>query len=153
MSKTSEGGGFGRFEGRVHILPIRIYYEDTDLSGVVYHANYLRYMERGRSEFFRCAGIARLAMLDDGEPTAWTLRKASLHFLKPARVDDLIDVHTKAAALTGVRMVADQKIYCGATLLALGCVEACVITLAGKPRRIPQIVGEKLRPFVWEEES
>ena len=68
--------GHGRFEGKAHILPIRIYYEDTDLSGVVYHANYLRYMERGRSEFFRCAGIARLAIWTSEEPTAWTLRKA-----------------------------------------------------------------------------
>ena len=53
----SEPSGLGRFDGKVHILPIRIYYEDTDLSGVVYHANYLRYMERGRTEFFRLAGV------------------------------------------------------------------------------------------------
>ena len=85
---------FGRFEGKTHILPLRIYYEDTDLSGVVYHANYLRYMERGRSEYFRAAGITRLAMLEEAEPTAWTIRKAALDYFKPARVDDLIEVHT-----------------------------------------------------------
>ena len=81
----------------MHILPIRVYYEDTDLSGVVYHANYLRFMERGRSEFFRCAGI-RLAMLDDAEPTAWTLRRAKLEYFRPARLDDPIEVHTTCAA-------------------------------------------------------
>ena len=62
--------GLGRFEGKTHILPISVYYEDTDLSGVVYHANYLRYMERGRTEFFRLAGISKMAGLEEEEPTA-----------------------------------------------------------------------------------
>jgi acyl-CoA thioester hydrolase len=140
--------GAGRFEGKVHILPIRIYYEDTDLSGIVYHANYLRYMERGRSEFFRCAGITRLAMLEKSEATAWTLRRASIEYIRPARLDDLIEVHTRAISLTGARMTADQKIYCGPTLLTHGRVEACIITLDGKPRRIPPEIREKLQPFV-----
>ena len=85
MSDGHEGDvkGLGRFDGKTHILPIRIYYEDTDLSGVVYHANYLRFMERGRSEYFRCAGVTRLAMLDDPEPTAWTIRKAQLEYFRP----------------------------------------------------------------------
>jgi acyl-CoA thioester hydrolase len=142
--------GFGHFEGKIHILPIRIYYEDTDLSGVVYHANYLRFMERGRSEFFRCAGITRLAMLDDAEPTAWTLRKATLEYLRPARVDDLIEVHTACTALTGARMNADQKIYLSGQLLTRGQIEACVITLSGKPRRIPEEFRGKLLPLLLE---
>ena len=140
--------GAGRFEGFVHILPIRIYYEDTDLSGVVYHANYLRFMERGRSEFFRCAGIARLVMGEGNESTAWTLRRASLEYFRPARLDDLIEVRTQATALSGARMSADQKIYRDADLLAHGQVEACIITLSGKPRRIPDDVHAKLLPYV-----
>ena len=141
---------FGRFAGKVHILPIRVYYEDTDLSGLVYHANYLRYMERGRSEFFRAAGIVRLAQLEHPEPTAWTLRKAALEYFRPARLDDLIEVHTRCTSLTGARMTADQEIYCGQTLLVHGQVEACIITLAGKPRRIPDLIRSKLLPFVDE---
>jgi len=140
--------GAGHFDGKVHILPIRIYYEDTDLSGIVYHANYLRYMERGRSEFFRSAGITRLAMFDQPEATAWTLRRVSLEYLRPARLDDLIEVHTRATSLTGARMNADQKIYCGQRLLTHGVVEACIITLDGKPRRIPLEIRGKLEPFV-----
>jgi len=142
-------GGHGHFEGKVHILPIRIYYEDTDLSGVVYHANYLRYMERGRSEYFRCAGIARLAQLDDPEPTVWTLRKVALEYFRPARLDDLIEVRTTCPSLTVARMLADQKIYAGDTLLVHGTVEACVMNMAGKPRRIPQRLRDKLAPFVY----
>lgn len=138
---------FGRFEGKTHILPVRIYYEDTDLSGVVYHANYLRYMERGRSEYFRALGIKRAA-LDDSEPTAWTLRKAQLEYFRPARVDDLIEIHTKATTLTGVRMSAEQTIYCAGALLTRGFVEACIVTLSGKPRRISQEIRDKIQPFL-----
>ena len=146
----SELAGLGRFEGKVHILPIRIYYEDTDLSGVVYHANYFRYMERGRTEFFRLAGVTKMAMLEDAEPTAWTLRNASIEFFKPARLEDPIEVHTTCPLLSGARMHADQKINCRGTLLAHGKVEACVMTLSGKPRRIPQAVREKLLPYLLE---
>jgi acyl-CoA thioester hydrolase len=139
----------GHFEGKTHILPIRIYYEDTDLSGVVYHANYLRFMERGRSEFFRAADIW-LAKLDDAEPTAWTLRKIALEYHRPARLDDTLEVHTLCTSITGARMTADQKIYGNGALLTHGQVEACIITLTGRPRRIPQDVREKLAPFLSE---
>ena len=139
---------FGGFRGRTHVLPVRIYYEDTDLSGLVYHANYLRYMERGRSEFFRSAGITRLAALEDPEPTAWTLRRIALEFLRPARLDDLIEVHTRCVALSGARMSAAQEIHRGDALLAKGEVEACVIALSGKPRRIPDDIRARLAPFV-----
>jgi len=148
LSEAAQGAG--HFEGKVHILPIRIYYEDTDLSGVVYHANYLRFMERGRSEFFRSVGIARLAQLEAPEPTAWTLRKIELEYVRPARLDDLIDVYTRATALTGTRMTAEQNIFCKGALLTRGRVEACIMTLEGKPRRIPQSVRDKLAPLVSE---
>jgi acyl-CoA thioester hydrolase len=140
----------GRFEGKVHILPVRIYYADTDLSGIVYHANYLAYMERGRSEFFRAAGIARLAQMEEPEPTAWTLRKVELEYLKPARVDDLIAVHTRLTALSGARMQAHQDVYLDGALLTRGRIEACIITLTGKPRRIPQETRDKLAPYLYE---
>ena len=146
----TDAAGLGRFEGKTHILPIRVYYEDTDLSGVVYHANYLRLMERGRTEFFRLAGISKMAALDDEEPTAWTLRNASLEFHRPARLEDQLEVRTTCPLLSGARMRADQKIYCGTTLLVHGKVEACMMTLGGKPRRIPQAVRDKLLPYLLE---
>jgi len=146
----SEPKGLGRFDGKMHILPIRVYYEDTDLSGVVYHANYLRYMERGRTEFFRAVGI-KLAALEDAEPTAWTLRKIQLEYFRPARLEDQLEVRTICASLSGARMVADQKIYANDMLLTHGTVEACVMTLTGRPRRIPEDVRDKLAPFLYEE--
>jgi acyl-CoA thioester hydrolase len=146
----SELKGLGRFDGKMHILPLRVYYEDTDLSGVVYHANYLRYMERGRTEFFRAVGI-KLAGLEDAEPTAWTLRKVQLEYFRPARLEDQLEVRTACSSVTGARMTADQRIYAGDALLTHGTVEACIITLSGKPRRIPQDVRDKLAPFLYEE--
>jgi acyl-CoA thioester hydrolase len=141
--------GLGHFVGKTHVLPLRVYYEDTDLSGVVYHANYLRFMERGRTEFFRKAGIW-LAKLDDAEPVAWTLHHAKLAFHRPARLDDALEVHTTCDGLSGARMSAAQKIVCEGRVLVGGWVEACIITLSGKPRRISPEIREKLLPFLDE---
>jgi acyl-CoA thioester hydrolase len=139
----------GRFEGKVFVLPVRIYFEDTDLSSIVYHANYLRYMERARTEFFRAAGI-RVSYLDDPEPAAWALRKLEIEYLRPARIDDVVEVRTKALALTGARLTADQSITCRGEVLTRGSVEACIITLTGRPRRIPPEIRDKLLPFLCE---
>ena len=144
--------GLGSFDGKTHILPISIYYEDTDLSGMVYHANYLRYMERGRTEFFRLAGISR-ARLDDDEPTAWTLRRVGIEFFRPARLDDQIAVHSVLTEVTGARIRVLQRVRCGETLLVEGRIEACITTLKGKPRRLPKNVLETLAPLCVADET
>jgi acyl-CoA thioester hydrolase len=149
----SELKGLGYLEGKVHVLPISIYYEDTDLSGFVYHANYLRYMERGRTEFFRLAGISKMAGLDEEEPTAWTLRSIHVDYLRPARLDDIIHVRSRLIGLSGARMQAIQRITCKETLLVEGRIEACITTLTGKPRRLPKKVQETLAPFVTPDET
>jgi len=144
--------GLGSFDGKTHILPVSIYYEDTDLSGFVYHANYLRYMERGRTEFFRMAGISR-ARLEDDEPTAWTLRRIAVEYFRPARLDDRIAVHSVLTEVSGARIKVLQRIRQGETLLVEGRIEACITTLTGKPRRLPKIVFETLAPFVVADET
>ncbi|MFO1248613.1 MAG: YbgC/FadM family acyl-CoA thioesterase [Alphaproteobacteria bacterium] len=144
--------GLGSFEGKTHILPIAVYYEDTDLSGVVYHANYLRYMERGRTEFFRTAGISR-ANLDDDAPTAWALRRIAVEYHRPARLDDQIAVHSVLTAVSGARINVLQRIFCGDVLLVEGRIEACMITLTGKLCRLPKNVLETLAPYVTPEET
>jgi acyl-CoA thioester hydrolase len=146
---VSSAAGLGHFDGKTHVLRLRVYYEDTDLSGGVYHANYLRFMERGRTEFFRCAGIW-LARLETEEPVAWALRHARLAFHRPARLDDPIEVRSTFATISGARITADQKILSNGVLLVEGWVEACIVTLSGKPRRIPSDVREMLRPYLVE---
>ncbi len=138
----------GRFEGRTHILPISVYYEDTDLSGFVYHANYLRFMERGRTECLRLAGAA-LAALDAPEPTAWAILSADVQFRRPARLDDIVEVHTQLLAISGARMTVRQQILLDGALLVEGRIEACIITLTGRPRRIPDAVRQVLTPLLY----
>ena len=151
MSKAL--GGLGHFDGKDHVLPISIYYEDTDLSGVVYHANYLRFMERGRTEFFRLAGISKMAGLEEDEPTAWAIRSIAVKYHRPARLDDAVTVRTILTGLSGARMRATQRVMCGDTLLVEGRIEACITTLTGKARRLPKNVAETLAPFVTTEET
>jgi acyl-CoA thioester hydrolase len=139
----------GRFEGKTFIWPVRIYYEDTDLSGIVYHANYLRYMERARTEFFRALGI-KASYLEKADPAAWALRKVEIEYLKPARFDDHIEVRTTTTSLTGVRLCADQSIWRGDEELTKGSVEACIISLSGRPKRIPSEIRDKILPFLSE---
>ena len=141
--------GLGHFDGKTHILPLSVYYEDTDLSGFVYHANYLRFMERGRTECLRTAG-AMLAALDAPEPTAWAIRAADVQFRRPARLDDVVEVHTRLLAITGARMTVAQQILLDGVLLVEARIEACIITLTGKPRRVPDAVRQVLMPLLYE---
>jgi acyl-CoA thioester hydrolase len=145
--------GLGHFAGKIHVLPLRVYYEDTDLSGMVYHANYLRYMERARTEFFRLAGVARMAELEAEEPTAWAIREARVRYHRPARVDDALEVRTRLTALAGARIGATQKIYAGETLLVEGEIEACIVTLTGRPRRLPEELRRLLTGFLAETDT
>ena len=149
MSARGSSNALGRFEGKTHILPLNIYYEDTDLSGFVYHANYLRFMERGRTECLRLAGAA-LAALDAPEPTAWAILSADVKFRRPARLDDRIEVHTRLLAISGARMTVAQQILLGDTLLVKGRIEACIVTLTGRPRRVPDAVRNLLTPLLCE---
>jgi acyl-CoA thioester hydrolase len=151
--KGSSLKGLGSLDGQEHVLPISVYYEDTDLSGVVYHANYLRYMERGRTEFFRCAGISKMAGLEDEEPTAWAIRSANIQFHRPARLDDIIHVRTRLVGLSGARIHALQRVTCGEVLLVEGRIEACITTLTGKPRRLPKNIQQTLAPFLAADET
>ncbi len=120
---------------------------------MVYHANYLRYMERGRTEFFRLAGISKMAGLEDDEPSAWAIRRLAMDYRRPARLDDVINVRTILTGLSGARMNATQRIVCGDVLLVEGRIEACITTLTGKPRRLPKNVLETLAPFLVAEET
>ena len=141
----------GEIRNSRHHMQVRVYYEDTDFSGIVYHANYLRFMERGRTEFFRLAGVTAMADLESAEPSAWAIRRADISFLRPARVDDSLEVRTALTGISGARLAAIQRIYAQGNLLVEGRIEACVITLTGRPRRIPPAVRDLLAPFLQED--
>ena len=138
----------GWFEGTTHVLPVRIYYEDTDMSGIVYHANYLRYCERGRSDFLRMAGVRHQAMLEGAEKLVWALRRITLDYHRPARIDDLLHVRTRYTVMAGARLAGVQEVRRGDELLCGVTIEAAVITLDGRPRRIPPDIRAKMEPYL-----
>ena len=102
-------------ERPAHSFALRVYYEDTDFSGVVYHASYLRFLERGRTEFLRALGINQADLFggDAGPPLGFAVTRMSIGFLKPARMDDLLRVETRRIKLGGASVQLDQAIWRG----------------------------------------
>ena len=136
----------GRFEGREHHLAVRVYYEDTDFTGVVYHANYVRYFERGRSDYLRLAGINHSALLKRADPCAFVITRLQIEFRAAARIDDALVVITAYDRVQGPRMHIRQSIMRGDDAIADAVVEAACITPDGRPRRPPRDLVERLTP-------
>ena len=145
--RKSEGGveldGQGALrpaEGAVvagrHRLPVRVYYEDTDFSGVVYHANYLRFLERGRTEFLRAAGVDQSALHGEGEGLVFAVRRMTIDYLRPARMDDVLVVETHTAEMRGASLSIAQRILRGEEVLVTAEVRVAALA-GGRPARIP----------------
>ncbi len=126
----------GQFDGPLHLFPVRIYFEDTDLSGVVYHANYLRYMERARSDMLRLAGIDQRAAQESGEG-AWAITDLILKYHQPARLDDTLTVVSHMVAVRGASVRIAQTIRRDDDILTTGEVTAAFVSPAGRARRQP----------------
>ena len=137
----------GWLEGREHVLPVRIYYEDTDFTGVVYHANYLRYFERGRSDFLRLVGVGHTELLEQPEPAAFAITRIEVDFRRAARIDDALLIRTTYDAVKGPRLFISQRILRGAETIAEARVEAACIGLDGRARRPPPGLLDALRPL------
>lgn len=137
----------GVIDGREHLLPVRVYYEDTDFTGVVYHANYLRYFERGRSDFLRVAGVHHAELLDRDDPAAFAITRMELDFKRAARIDDALVVRTTYDAAKGPRLFISQRITRDEELICAAKVEAACIDLQGRPRKPPPGMLETLRPL------
>lgn len=138
----------GRFEGRDHLLPVRVYYEDTDFTGLVYHANYVRYFERGRSDFLRLAGIGHARLLDQEAPMAFVVAELNLTFLKPARIDDALVVRTRYQRIKGPRLIISQTVERGTEVLCRAEVIAVCIHMDGRPRRPGRALVEAVTPWL-----
>ena len=120
-----------------HLLPVRVYYEDTDFTGVVYHANYLRYFERGRSDFLRMRGISHTELRARDEPIAFVVRRMEIDFAKAARVDDALVVRTRYENLKGPRVHIRQQLERDGGIIASAQVEVVCIRLDGRPVKPP----------------
>jgi acyl-CoA thioester hydrolase len=138
----------GRFEGRFHHLPVRVYYEDTDFTGIVYHANYLRYFERGRSDFLRLVGVHHNELAAAADPTAFAVNRIEIDFKKPARIDDALLVKTVFETMRGPRIFISQAVEKAGEILVAARLEVCCISLTGRPRKPPAMLLERLKPFL-----
>ena len=126
-----------------HRWPVRVYYEDVDLAGIVYHANHLRYIERARSEMVRAAGIDQAAMRAAG--LVFVVTRLSAEYLRPARYDDLLDVATTLATLGRARFTMDQTVRRSGEALFRARVEVACMDLGGRPRRLPPGIAAMAR--------
>jgi len=138
----------GEFRDGRHHMQIRVYYEDTDFSGIVYHANYLRFMERGRTNHLRLLGAEQHALFAQAESEApsfaFVVRSMTLDYLRPARMDDVLDIVTWSVAVKGASITLAQEVRRGEELLVKAEVRVAFIS-EGRAHPIPKSLREILK--------
>jgi acyl-CoA thioester hydrolase len=127
----------GAFLGAEHRFAVRVYFEDTDLSGVVYHANYLRFMERARSDMLRAAGIDQRGDMEGGQGY-WAVHDLSVTYMRPARFDDALVVRSRVVEVRAAACAIEQDVWRGEDRLTRGRVTAAFLGMDGRPKRQPR---------------
>lgn len=133
-------------EGR-HVLPLRVYYEDTDAAGIVYYANWLRFLERGRTEMLRLLGQQHSALRAERDIN-WIVRRCAIDYLKPARLDDALEIVTSCGALRGASLEMRQEARRADELLVHAELVVACMSPAGKPVRLPGEIRQALQAVV-----
>jgi acyl-CoA thioester hydrolase len=126
----------GRISGAAHHFPVTVYYEDTDFSGVVYHANYLRFIERARSDMLKCAGVDQRAAFEGGEGT-YAVAELSIKYRAPARFDDALEIVSTISLVRAASCLIHQRVMRNTQLLAEADVLAAFLSREGRPKRQP----------------
>ena len=139
----------GRFEGRTHYFPLRVYFEDTDVAGIVYYANYLRFMERARSDLLRALGIDQRAALEEGEGV-YAVADVSIRYRAPARLGDELIIVTSLDRIRAASVLIHQRVMREDELLTDAMVTAAFITPEGRPRRQPRAWVERFERLQGE---
>jgi len=132
----------GGFRGNAHLFALRVYFEDTDVAGIVYYANYLKFMERARSDMLRAAGIDQRAVLERGEGV-YVVAEASIKYRKPAKLDDDLVVVSRVLDVRAASCVIQQRVMRGDELLTDASVTAAFLSVDGRPKRQPREWVEK----------
>jgi acyl-CoA thioester hydrolase len=130
----------GRIRNGIHIMPIRVYYEDTDAGGIVYHARYVVFCERARSDCLRLLGIHQSAL----NGVVFVVRRMTCDFLKPARLDDLLEVHTRFLDLGGARVEIGQEVMLNGNTLFRADVMVALVDRQGRPKRLTSEIMDRL---------
>lgn len=135
---------------RQHWLAVRVYYEDTDFTGMVYHANYLRFFERGRSDHLRDAGVSHQSLLAREDPAAFTLTNVNVTYRKPGKVDDLLHIRTRYLGMDGPRIRFSQACLRDGEVIAEAEITAVMIHADGRLRRPIREIVDQLEPYRWQ---
>ena len=130
--------------GSQHVLPVRVYFEDTDFSGLVYHGSYLRWCERGRSDFLRLLGNDHRALISAAEPAAFVVRRLTLDYLKPARIDDVLEVTTTVKTLGAASLTLLQRVTRDGVLLCDAEVMVVLVAQSGRVLRLSRVLRDIL---------
>ena len=142
-------GAFEKIDGATrHVMSVPIHYEDTDFSGFVYHANYLKFAERGRSNFLNMCGVTHTDLLALEPPLAFVVGHMEMDFLMPASIDDELLVETAFTELRGARLVAEQRISKNQMPVWQAHVLAACVDLQGRPKRLPAATVDALKPHI-----
>jgi acyl-CoA thioester hydrolase len=128
-----------------HFHAVRVYYEDTDLAGIVYYANYLKFIERGRTEWVRSHGVDQAALKAE-QGLVFAVRRVEADYLRPARFDDLLEVRTILQSASGARIVLEQDILRGGEKVFAAIVTLVCLTESGAPARLPPEIRLRLAP-------
>ena len=138
----------GAIRDGLHRMQVRVYYEDTDFSGIVYHANYLRFMERGRTNYLRLLGADQRALFAEAESEApgfaFVVRSMTLEYLKPSRMDDLLDIVTWPIDVKGASILMGQEVWRGDELLLEAKVKVAFVS-GGRARPIPKALRTAMK--------
>ena len=140
----------GIFDQGVHILPLRVYYEDTDTAGIVYYANYLRFIERARTEVLRLCGVDQYKLMSGPaeERVSFVVTRCEIDYLVPAKLDDIIEVRTRIVRLRGASIHMQQDIWRGDELLIKSLVKAACLNHNDLPTRLPKNFVNRARELL-----
>ena len=137
----------GEIKGGRHLMQVRVYYEDTDFTGIVYHANYLRFMERGRTNYLRLLGADHRALFEQADKEApgfnFVVRHMGIEFFRPAQMDDVLVVETRPSEVRGASITLHQKVMRGDELLIEAQVQVAFVS-QGRAQRIPKPLREAM---------
>ncbi len=142
----------GRIEAGRHLLPVRVYYEDTDLTGIVYHANYLRYMERGRTEMLRHAGVDHNVAMAAGDGF-WAVHSMNIIWHRPARLDDRLIVVTRVTKVRAAATELVQEVCRGAERLCSATVTAAFLSMDGRPQRQSKLWHDRFTTLMQQADT
>jgi acyl-CoA thioester hydrolase len=135
----------------MHEFPLRIYYEDTDAGGIVYYANYLKFTERARTEFLRVLGFQNSTFIAENELFI-VVRSLNADYIKPAVLDDVLNVKTRVHSLTAASFILHQMITKNDVLIFEMSVTLVMMNKQGRPQRLPQLLKEKFIEFLNQSE-